>query len=149
VTGVGLIAPSLRAMNAMLSRDRIAAAIGGIAEVERVLVDFLHQRVGRVVVALLLETASHVLLMAEVFVMLRSLAIGVSARDVLVIEGSAKLVAFVFFFVPAQLGATEGGNALIFPLLGLPVAAGVTLALVRRIRSVCIAGIGLVAGGTM
>ena len=65
------------------------------------------------------------------------------------IEGSAKLVAFVFFFVPAQLGATEGSNALIFPIIGLPIAAGVTLALVRRVRSLCIAAIGIAASSTL
>jgi hypothetical protein len=149
VTGVGLIAPSLRAMNAMIGHDRIAATIVGIADVERELVGFLHYRVARVALSVVLEFASHGFMMAEVWIMLRALSLAVSFRDLLIIEGSTKLVAFVFFFVPAQLGATEGGNALIFPLLGLPVAAGLTIALVRRIRSMCIAAIGLVAGGTM
>jgi hypothetical protein len=148
-TGIGLIAPSLRAVNAMIRHHRVAAAIRNVAEVEQVFVDFLHTHVWRVGAAVLLESVSHVLMATEVLVLLRAFGLQPSLYDVVVIEGSAKLVAFVFFFVPAQLGATEGGNALIFPVLALPVAAGVTVALIRRIRSLCIAGIGLAVSSTM
>jgi hypothetical protein len=149
VTGVGLVAPALRGLNAMIAHDRIAAAVSGVSAVEAVLVEFLHRRPFRVGAAVALECLSHVLLMADVWVLLRALGLRPGIADLVLVEGSAKLVAFVFFFVPAQLGATEGSNALIFPIIGLPVAAGVTLALVRRIRSMCIAGIGIVAGSTM
>jgi hypothetical protein len=149
ISGIGLIAPAIRASGALIGRDRMAGVARAVADVEHVMVEFLHTRPGPVVASLMLETASHALLIAEVWAILRALALPAGLRDLLVIEGSAKLVAFVFFFVPGQLGATEGNYALIFPILGLPAAAGVTLALVRRVRSVCIAAIGIAAGSTI
>jgi hypothetical protein len=149
VSGIGLIAPALRAAGAVAGRDRLAGAARAVAEVEHVLVEFLHARPAAVAVSLALETASHALLIAEVWVILAALRLHASLLDLLIIEGTAKLVAFLFFFVPGQLGATEGNYALIFPILALPVAAGLTLALVRRVRSLCIAAIGISAGSTM
>jgi hypothetical protein len=149
VSGVGLIAPTLRALRAAIGGARIESALNGISAVEAVLVDFLHTRPSKVLISVSLECVSHALLMTDVWVVLHALRLPATVRTLLVIEGSAKLVAFVFFFVPAQLGASEGSNALIFPILGLPVAAGVTLALLRRVRSVCIAGIGIAAGATL
>ena len=149
VSGIGLIAPALRTINRLIHRERVTAAIERIMEVEMVLVAFLHTQPWRVALSVVLEAASHALLLSDVWVVLHALGLRVTVLDLLIIEGSTKLVAFVFFFVPAQLGATEGGYALIFPVLGLPVAAGLTLALLRRIRGMCIAGIGLAAGSTM
>jgi len=149
MSGIGLIAPALRTVNRLIRRERVTAAIESIMEVEMVLVAFLHTQPWRVVLAIVFEAASHALLMSDVWVVLHALGLQVNVFHLFVIEGSTKLVAFVFFFVPAQLGATEGGYALIFPLIGLPVAAGLTLSLLRRIRSMCIAGIGLAAGSTM
>lgn len=149
VTGIGLIAPALRAVNAVIDGERIRSALAAVTAVERVLVEFLHTHPAKVLMSIGLECLSHALLMTDVWVVLHALHLPGTVRDLLVIEGSAKLVAFVFFFVPAQLGATEGSNALIFPIIGLPVAAGVTLALVRRVRSLVIAGIGIAASSTM
>lgn len=149
ISGLGLIAPGLRFINRLLHHERVTAAIESVMEVEMILVAFLHTRPWRVALAVVFELASHALLMSDVWVVLHALGFHPTLREPLIIEGSTKLVAFVFFFVPAQLGATEGGYALVFPMLGLPVAAGLTLSLLRRIRSMCIAGIGLAAGSTM
>ena len=42
-----------------------------------------------------------------------------------------------------QLGVSEGAYALVLALLSLPAAVGVTLSLVRRLRSLLVAGVGL------
>ena len=41
------------------------------------------------------------------------------------------------------MGASEGGFALVFSWLGLTAAAGFTLSLVKRVRSVTVAAVGL------
>ena len=55
----------------------------------------------------------------------------------------------MFFFVPGQLGVSEGSYALLLEAMGLPGAAGVTIVLVRRARSLAVGGLGflLFAGG--
>jgi hypothetical protein len=49
----------------------------------------------------------------------------------------------VFFFVPSQVGASEGVYALVFQQAGLTAAAGFALAFVRRLRSLLAAAVGL------
>lgn len=48
-----------------------------------------------------------------------------------------------FFFIPWQLGASEGVYALLFDTLGLTSTLGVGVALARRVRSVLATGVGL------
>ena len=47
------------------------------------------------------------------------------------------------FFIPAQIGAAEGGLALAFSILGLPPNLGLSVALARRARQVFTFSIGL------
>ncbi|MXZ33968.1 MAG: hypothetical protein F4Z21_01620 [Acidobacteria bacterium] len=61
----------------------------------------------------------------------------------LLIETASKFISLLFLFVPMQLGVAEGAYALVLALLSLPAAVGVTLSLVRRLRSLLVAGVGL------
>jgi hypothetical protein len=47
--------------------------------------------------------------------------------------------------MPLQLGTAEGSYAVIFGALGLPVAAGFSVAFFRRFRSLLVASAGLAA----
>ena len=55
-----------------------------------------------------------------------------------------KVVDVAFAFVPGQLGASEGAYAWLAGAVGLPTAAGLSLALVRRFRGWLVALAGLV-----
>jgi hypothetical protein len=48
----------------------------------------------------------------------------------------------VFFFIPAQAGAAEGGLSLAFTALGLPPTLGLSVGLVRRGRQLVVAAVG-------
>jgi hypothetical protein len=89
------------------------------------------------------EALSHILLAAEIAIVFH--ALGVSGRwdDALVFEGASKFIGAAFFFVPGQLGAQEGVYSVLAAALGAPAAAGLTLALARRIRGVIVAFAGL------
>jgi uncharacterized protein (TIRG00374 family) len=58
------------------------------------------------------------------------------------IEAFAVLVSMVLFAVPASLGVQEGGKLLIFAALGLPISAGLSIAVAFRLSSLMIAGAG-------
>jgi len=60
---------------------------------------------------------------------------------------AAHMIGFglAFFYVPAQAGANETGVALASAALGLPVAVGIEIALVRRARQIVVALAGLPA----
>ena len=67
--------------------------------------------------------------------------------DAVAIEGLSMLVDLSFFYVPAKIGTQEGGKYLIFLLLGLNLAGGFTLGVVRRLREIAWALVGLLALG--
>ena len=46
----------------------------------------------------------------------------------------SSLINTAFFFIPGGIGVWEGGQGFLFALLGLPLAMGVTVGLVKRIR---------------
>jgi hypothetical protein len=94
---------------------------------------------------MLVELGGQVALVAEIAWILYALDLAVPALYPLVIEAAAKFVTVAFFFVPLQVGASEGTFAVIFGALGLPAAAGFSLAFFRRLRSLVIASAGLAA----
>ena len=59
-------------------------------------------------------------------------------------EGGVKFIAIAFAFIPGQFGALEGTYALVFAAIGLPAAVGLTVALVRRMRGLLVASVGVV-----
>ncbi|HET8546621.1 MAG TPA: lysylphosphatidylglycerol synthase domain-containing protein [Bryobacteraceae bacterium] len=89
-----------------------------------------------------LETVAQLLTLAEVAAVLCVAGMRTSALHILAIESAGRLVKILAAWVPARLGADEAGAAAAFAILGLPPAAGLTLALARRLRDLlfCIAG---------
>ncbi len=55
-----------------------------------------------------------------------------------------RLVTIAFKFIPYRLGIDEAGSGAVAQVIGIGPAAGVTLALVRRLRILVINAIGLV-----
>jgi putative membrane protein len=85
----------------------------------------------------------------EVWMVLRFLGIEVSLMTATVIEAFAAAVKFAVFFIPAGLGAVEGGYLATFAALGLSPAAALSLSLTRRIREAVWSGIGLLTFALM
>jgi hypothetical protein len=84
---------------------------------------------------------------AEIYVILRSISAPVDWQTALAIETGSVLIDGIFFFVPAKVGTQEGGKVALFAALGLNPARGLTVGVVRRIRELTYAGLGLVALG--
>ncbi|HXG88179.1 MAG TPA: lysylphosphatidylglycerol synthase domain-containing protein [Vicinamibacterales bacterium] len=82
------------------------------------------------------EGLFHVAAVAEVYLVLGLLPGGddISLSQAFVLETTGRLIAVVFKMVPYRVGVDEAGGALVAGALLLNPAAGVTLALVRRIR---------------
>jgi glycosyltransferase 2 family protein len=79
----------------------------------------------------------------EIYLILHFLQIGASWQRALTIEALSVTVDALFFFVPAKAGTQEAGKVLIFTILDLDPAKGLALGIVRRIRELFWAGIGL------
>ena len=89
------------------------------------------------------KLGAQLLLVAELFVLLRAVGEPFLAIHPFLIEAVTKFIGIAFFFIPAQIGASEGVYAVAFGQVGLSAAAGFTLAFVRRLRSLLVAAAGL------
>jgi hypothetical protein len=83
----------------------------------------------------------------EIYLILRSVGSAVDWRTAVALETGSVLVDGILFFVPAKVGTQEGGKVVLFAALGLDPARGLTVGVVRRIRELAYAGLGLVALG--
>lgn len=82
----------------------------------------------------LLDLACQLLLLVEVATALCFLRLPLCGGTVLSIEAMSRMVRMIGGRLPARIGADESGAAAVFAALGLPAAAGLALAVARRIR---------------
>jgi len=79
----------------------------------------------------------------EIYLILWFLGVPVSVHRALTIEVLSVAIDGMLFFVPLKVGTQEGGKVLIFTLLGLDPAKGLALGILRRVRELTWAAIGL------
>lgn len=79
----------------------------------------------------------------EIWLVLRFLDVPVSLPTAAAVQSFGNAVKFVTFMVPASLGALEGGNVAIFAAFGLGGATGLAYTLIRRLREIAWAAVGL------
>jgi putative membrane protein len=79
----------------------------------------------------------------EIYLILWFLGVPVSVHRALTIEVLSVAIDGMLFFVPAKAGTQEGGKVLIFTILGLDPGKGLALGIVRRIRELTWALIGM------
>ena len=103
-----------------------------IRETESHVLDVYYERPATFVSLLGLGAVTHLLGVAEVYAGLYLLGYPPGFINAYVIETVAKMVNFVFSFIPGTVGVYEGGNGMVLRLLGFTTAIGVALALVRR-----------------
>lgn len=91
-----------------------------------------------------LHLLSHLFMVLEVAVILRGLDIHFTMPQIFLIEAATKGMNAVFFFVPARIGVSEGGHAVLLHFLEAGGSAGLMLGIARRIRSLFWSALGLV-----
>jgi len=148
LTGRGLVAPSVRAVSRLVAPRHTDALVSRVEPSEAVLVSVLHDDPRRLAAVLGVEFAGHALLAFEIAVALGALGLPAGLFSAFVIEGAVKCIGALFFFVPGQVGVAEGVYALLLPVMGLPAAAGVTIALIRRVRALAVGAAGLLIAGS-
>jgi uncharacterized membrane protein YbhN (UPF0104 family) len=111
--------------------------------VEDRLVDLYRRRGKRVAASAFLHAGGWAVGGLEIYIVVRLAGIPVDLETSLVLEALSTAVRFATFMIPGSLGALEGGNVAAFALFGLPGAAGLSFSLVRRLREVTWAVIGL------
>jgi hypothetical protein len=106
-----------------------------IRSAENNLQQFWHDTPGLFCGCLSLNLACHCLAILEVYLLLHFMRVPVSVVQALIVEGLTKLINFVGFFNPGNVGTFEGGNMIFATLIGASSATGLMLSLCRRARS--------------
>jgi len=130
-------------------RGRLTPDMTWINQMEDLLLLVFRDSPTRFVTVALLETVAQAVLVLELFLLLHALHVNALGWSAFVIEASIKFFELTFLFVPLQLGVAEGSYALLFGVMGLPLAAGFAVAFLRRARSLMIATVGLGTLGVM
>ncbi len=144
-----------RARPAVLSRlaplvtklaGRSEAPADAVKEIEARIYGVLRWPLRRILRVVAWYVLFHSLAVAEVWLVLRLLPGGhtITLVDAFLMESAGRFVTVAFKFVPYRLGIDEMGSGAVSQVLGLGPAAGVTLALVRRLRIIVLNAIGLV-----
>jgi hypothetical protein len=130
------------------SRQQVWGVIARVREKLRRLGDpllrFAFLNPGRAWRLVVLESAFQLFAVAEVYLTLVLITPQhVAWSSALVLETVSRAVTIMFKMLPMRLGVDEAGSAVFADRLGLGSATGITLALVRKMRSLCWSAVGI------
>jgi len=115
-----------------------------IRSVEDKLLDFFHHSPAAFWGSFVLQMAGQVAALLEVFMILRFMGFRTGFLSALFIEGLTKLLSVIGMVNPGNVGTFEGGNMLLAKVVGIGGAAGLTLGLIRRVRALFWAAVGVI-----
>jgi uncharacterized protein (TIRG00374 family) len=115
----------------------------GLDGLDRALDVFYRSHPGRLGASVGCHLLAWALESLEIWLVLRFLDVPVSLATAAAVQSFGNAVKFVTFMVPASLGALEGGNVAIFAAFGLGGATGLSYTLIRRLREIAWAAVGL------
>jgi hypothetical protein len=124
-------------------RNRCPGWLKKCERVEAAIREFQGRQPSAVRAMFWLDVACQLLLATEVVAVLYGLKLPVGVFTVLAVEGASRAIKIMTGWMPARIGADESGIAGTFFVLGLPPAAGLSLALARRSKDLLGAFIGL------
>ncbi|MGH9801888.1 MAG: lysylphosphatidylglycerol synthase domain-containing protein [Blastocatellia bacterium] len=120
-----------------------------LLELEEYVFDFFRKHPKDFLWVMLGEAVFHLAGVAEIFLTLKLTGANATWLASFVLEALNRLINLLFAFVPAKVGVDEAGSAWLAGALGLSTAAGVTLAIYRKLRLLCWTAVGLICLATL
>jgi uncharacterized membrane protein YbhN (UPF0104 family) len=111
--------------------------------VEHAIYDFFLTRRGMFLAVLAIEIATNFTGVAEAYLILKVTASHASLFAAYLVESASRAVQLTFSFVPFGLGIQEGAAAATLQAFGYAASEGVSLAIIRRLRTAFWAALGL------
>jgi uncharacterized protein (TIRG00374 family) len=139
----GLSTPLVRVLTAVGFHRAARTVAARLERLDREIAAFHEAGTGNFVRSMACFFAGWSLGALEVALALFLLRIPITVERVLAIEILSTTIDAILFFVPGKVGTQEGGKVLIFTMLGLDPAQGLSFAIMRRIREMVWAGVGL------
>lgn len=129
----------------LMGSDRGARVARGAATFDRRLADFHAENPGAVAASVALHVSALLTGALQIYIFLRLVGAPADPRPVAIIFTVAKAVDMAAFFIPARLGAQEGGRVLAMQLVGIDASFGLLFSLVLRLEQLVWTAIGLAA----
>jgi len=123
-------------------RNRLNGTEQTLYSAEQKLLNFHREAPEAFWMSFVLNVASQVLAISEVYLLLAFMSSRIGFGSAFVFEGFNKLVSVVGGIVPGNVGTYEGGSMLIGRLFGVSSAAGLAVGVCRRVRGLFWAGVG-------
>lgn len=105
-----------------------------LSQMDGLIADLYRNRKKDFIISLSLELLARVFICVEIILIMQAVGRPVYFGQSVLIESIQSLVSNLFFFMPMQMGAREGGFVLVYRILSIPVAFGVFTSLCKRIR---------------
>jgi uncharacterized membrane protein YbhN (UPF0104 family) len=145
LTGITVVIVTRLRMASLFVKAVVRRTAPRLQAVEDVLIQTARESPRRFATIMLAEFAAQGFLGLELWALLVSLHLPCSFARAAVMEGVMKFLNATGTLVPGQVGVAEGSYAVIFGVFGFPAAAGVTVSLARRIRTLATALVGVTA----
>ncbi len=114
-----------------------------IADLDARIASLYREARGRLALSLTLYFAGWVLGVGETYLALALMGLPVDVATAFALEALSGMAKAATFVIPGSLGGQEGGHALLFAGFGYPLAAAVGYSVLRRVRELLWAGVGL------
>jgi hypothetical protein len=123
-----------RALEQTAAGHWLKVKLDRLRQVEHEVLDFYSERPRDFILVVGADCLFHLAAFAETYATLRFIGARPGLRAAFILEALNRVLSVVFSFVPARVGVDEAGSGLLARTLGLGVASGVALALVRKAR---------------
>ncbi len=122
---------------------RFPKAVEASAGVRGLLKSYLKRHPLRLIASIVFFMLGYSWGAAEVWLICHFLGLSIGVETAFSIEFLSNLIDALGFWVPAKIGTQEAGKTAIFAGLGLPAELGFTVGVIRHVRELCWAGLGL------
>lgn len=128
----------------LVSQARLDAWQDRLREVDRNINELHRNRSAGTWKGILWVLASHLVTWASTMTLIAAVGVAITPPLVIGVLSIGVLISWVASIVPLGLGLADGGNYALFDLLGASGAHGAFVTMLNRVRSLLIAGVGLV-----
>ena len=115
-----------------------------ISQMDELISDLYKNRKRDFFLSLSFEFIARILVCVEVILMMQAIKQPITFGESVLIESLQSLISNLFFFMPMQMGAREGGFVIVYGILSIPLAYGVFVSICKRIRELFWTLIGVV-----
>ncbi|MBK6796946.1 MAG: flippase-like domain-containing protein [Acidobacteria bacterium] len=125
-------------------KNAFSGRIAYLSQLEDYVFDFFSTRPKDFFLLIASHAVFHFAGILEIYATLKLIGFDISPTNAFILESVNRTINIMFTFVPALIGVDEAGSGLVAASLGIGATAGVSLAIIRKIRMFFWIALGLI-----